>query len=314
MRRRPLGYVAALGLLIVLVGCHMAPHASNADSGPTASALPPFDGAESFSYLTAQCAFGPRVPGTAAHDRCEQYILDTLRPNVDKLTTQDFHWSDPARNKRLNLSNIQASINPNGKKKILLCAHWDTRPTADEDFNPANRSTPIPGADDGASGVAVLLELAKQFHKARPECCVELGFWDAEDWGPGDDKMYVGATYFSQHPGEWRPDEAILIDMIGQKGLIIPQERTSLDKEPGLTETVWDAADALGYQQYFPRRSDYTITDDHDPMIDAGIPTIDLIDFNYAYWHTLDDTPDKCSADSLQTVGRVLTKVVDDYH
>lgn len=305
-------------LLFAIAGCR----SSHGDSGsgaasttpPISASSYPFDGNEAYSYLTAQCDFGPRVPGTEAHQKCEQYILDTLRPNVDEITEQDFHWDDPDRGKDLNLSNILARINPTGKPKIMICAHWDTRPTADMDFNPENRDKPIPGADDGASGVAVLLELAKQFHLAQPKACVELAFWDAEDWGPEDDKMYVGAKYFSKHAGDWRPDEAILIDMIGQKDLVIPEEGTSLQKEPRLIDTVYTAAADLGYAAQFPRRSDYTITDDHDPLLDAGIPAIDLIDFNYPYWHTLDDTPDKCSPDSLRIVGRVLSRVIYESH
>lgn len=301
----------AIAVAVSMAGCHLSHRASGARIPATAY---PFDGDEAYAYLSAQCAFGPRPPATDAHRQCEQYIVDTIRPNVDELTEQKFHYSDPDRGKDLLLTNILARINSTGKPKIMLCAHWDTRPTADKDFNLDNRSKPIPGADDGASGVAVLLELAKQFHAARPAACVEIAFWDAEDWGPGDDKMYLGAKYFAKNAGDWRPDEAILIDMIGQKDLEVPEEATSLEQAPELVDTVWTAADDLGYKKNFPRRSDYKIIDDHDPLLDAGIPAIDLIDFNYAYWHTLDDTADKCSPQSLRIVGRVLSRVVYNAH
>lgn len=265
-----------------------------------------FDDKRAFNDLTTQCAFGPRVPGTEAHARCAQYIEDQLKPVVDKVRAQDFTFHDPHKNISVPMTNIFGVINPAATRKIMLCAHWDTRPTADNDFDPANRSKPIPGADDGASGVAVLLELARSLHNTHPTVCIILTFWDGEDWGPGDDCMYLGARYFVKHTEDLRPDESVLIDMIGQKDLVIPLERGSDSRYPDLCQKVWKAAADLGYVQNFPQRVDYEITDDHVPLMDADIPAIDLIDFNYAPWHTLGDTPDKCSPTSLGIVGRVL--------
>jgi hypothetical protein len=281
------------------------------------AALPPtvqFDDNRAFGDLEAQVDFGPRVPGTSAHARCEAYIIGQLKPFVDQVVTQDFKYDDPHKRIEVPMTNIFGIINPGAEHRVMLCAHWDTRPTADEDFNPANRSKPIPGADDGASGVAVLLELARAFHDQRPSDEVILTFWDGEDWGPGDDNMYVGARHFAADPGGLRPDESVLIDMIGQKGLLIPLERTSEDRYPELCRKVWQTAAQLGYGQVFPERVDYQIDDDHIPLIDAGIPAIDLIDFNYASWHTLDDTPDKCAPESLGIVGRVLGSFVLQEH
>jgi Zn-dependent M28 family amino/carboxypeptidase len=192
----------------------------------------------------------------------------------------------------------------------MLCAHWDTRPTAEQDFTPSNRHKPIPGADDGASGVAVLLEIARVLHENRPNASVILAFWDGEDWGPGENNMYVGASYFAKNPGAFKPDEAVLIDMIGQKNLQIPMEANSKLRCPDLVQRVWDAAKSAGAQNVFVPQTDYSIDDDHVPLLKAGIPCIDLIDFNYAYWHTLDDTPDKCSPESLGAVGRTLLEFV----
>jgi len=297
---------AICALPVLPFACQSANQATDSSSATTTPVVPDFDANESYAMLSAQCAFGPRVPNTAAHARCEQYIIDNLKPYVDQVVTQNFPYQDTNRNVNLHLTNILGIINPSGTDKILLCAHWDTRPTADNDFTFSNRDKPIPGADDGASGVAVLLELAKVFHKTRPNAEVILAFWDGEDWGPDDAHMYLGADYFSAHPGQLKPNKAILIDMIGNIGVTVPREAYSENSEPALMDEFYGDAAKLGYSAQFPDKAGLEITDDHWPMIAAGIPTIDLIDFNYAYWHTLQDTPDKCSPDSLMIIGRAL--------
>ena len=271
-----------------------------------------FDQDRAFALLKQQCDFGPRVPNTVAHAKCQDLIVNDLRPNVDQVLTQDFVYPDHNRNVNLHLSNIIGVINPTAAHKILLCAHWDTRPTADNDFTPSNRNKPIPGADDGASGVAVLLELARAFHAQRPKTGVILAFWDGEDWGPDEAHMYLGAVYYAKHPVPIKPDKLILIDMIGQKDLVVPKEQFSQQRYPDLVDEVFKDAAALGYQTEFPMRDGEAISDDQLPLSNSGIPCIDLIDFNYASWHTLDDTPDKCSPQSLQAVGRTLEKFVYD--
>ena len=293
------------------VACHsQVPADAPAPAGPPS--IPDFDSANSFSMLEQQCTFGPRVPNTEAHAECEQYIIQQLKPYVDSTVLQNFKYHDTSRDVTLNLTNILGVINPGGTDKILLCAHWDSRPTADQDFDISNRNKPIPGADDGASGVAVLLELAKVFHVTRPKAEVILAFWDAEDWGPDDPHMYLGADYFSEHPGILMPNKAVLIDMIGNKGVTIPKEQYSAMHVAALQNEVYADAASLGYSAQFPNTQGFDITDDHVPMNEAGIPTVDLIDFNYAYWHTLQDTPDKCSPDSLNIVGRTLELFVYD--
>jgi hypothetical protein len=309
LRRTVLVFVIAVATLPLLpVACHStgSPNASTTSSHIGVPTVPDFDSQDAFNKLAAQCAFGPRVPDTVAHSRCQAYIVDNLKPYVDQVVTQNFAYRDTSRLVNLHLTNILGIINPGGSDKIMLCAHWDSRPTADNDFTFSNRDKPIPGADDGASGVAVLLELAKVFHKTRPKTEVILAFWDAEDWGPDDAHMYLGADYFSSHESNLRPTKAILIDMIGNKGVTVPREQYSELNEPALENEFYNDADSLGYSAQFPNTQGPDITDDHWPMIKAGIPTIDLIDLNYAYWHTLQDTPDKCSPDSLEIIGRSL--------
>ena len=310
-------------LAVLLTGCRAQPVSTppHSSSVPTqvgtptprvASGGPAFDGARAFRTLQAQCALGPRKPGTLAHERGKALILSELTPYVDKVVTQRWSFHDDARHVTLPLTNIVGIINPGASKKVMLFTHWDTRPTADQELEAANKSKPILGADDGASGTAVLLELARALHKQKPNVCVELLFVDGEDWGPGEDKMYLGAIHFAEHPGVYKPDYAILLDMIGAKDLLIYREKTSQQLHPELNDKVWAAASSLGYANQFPDAPKWQISDDHDTFNAHGIPAIDLIDFDYAFWHTLADTPDKCSPQSLQAVGDVMEKVIYD--
>jgi glutaminyl-peptide cyclotransferase len=294
--------------LLLLPGCR-----SRSESAVPTAVHSSFDGSAAFAMLQAQCDLGVRPPGSAAHEKCKAYILSQLTPFADKVTTQTFLYHDSDRHVTLHLTNIIGVINPNAKKKICLFTHWDTRPTADQDLD--HKDKPIMGADDGASGTATLLELARVFHAKRPTVGVVLLFVDGEDWGPGENRMYLGSIFFAQNPGIYKPDYAILLDMIGQKNLVVKREFYSQQVHPELNDKVWNAAQALGYSQEFPPDPNALqgpIGDDHQPFNNAGIPAIDLIDFDYPYWHTLQDTPDKCSPQSLKVIGDVMAKVVDD--
>lgn len=302
--RYPHSLIAAALPLLLLSGCR-----SHSETPPAVRSS--FNGDRAFAGLSAQCAFGVRPPGSAAHEKCKAYILSQLTPFVDKTSTQTFSYHDSDRRVTLHLTNIVGIINPSAKKKICLFTHWDTRPTADQDLDHKDRS--ILGADDGASGTAALLELARVFHGKRPTVGVVLLFVDGEDWGPGENRMYLGSVYFAQNPGVFKPDYAILLDMIGQKNLVVKREIGSQQLHPEINDKIWTAAAALGYGTEFPQAgSQGPIGDDHVSFNSAGIPAIDLIDFDYPYWHTLQDTPDKCDPQSLKAIGDVLAKVVDD--
>ena len=307
--------LAASLFLVLAAGCASAPVANGeAPRAPATPAPAPylFDSDAAYADLLAQCKFGPRDPRLAGHAQCLSYILTRLKPVCDRVATQNFSYRDRARNVDLKLSNVFGVIHPGGKPRILISAHWDTRPTADNDFDIANRGKPILGADDGASGVAVLLELARVLRKERPRCEVVLGFWDGEDWGPGEDKMYLGSIYFEKHPDPLRPDQSILLDMIGQKGLVVEREGWSQANAPALVDAVWSAAASAGASGVFQNSTGQQIIDDQIPLAKLGAPSIDLIDFNYAYWHTLQDTPDKCDPKSLDAVGKTLEQYLRD--
>jgi glutaminyl-peptide cyclotransferase len=277
------------------------------------SSPPKFDGKEAFDYLMDQCDLGPRNPGSEGHERCKKYLLDKLTQYTNLVKTQEFVYQDISQNKKLELTNIIASFYPEKKQRILLCAHWDTRPFADRDPDSSLREKPILGANDGGSGVAVLLEIARIISQKRPKWGVDMILFDGEDYGPEDEleKFCLGSKYFAKSKGEYKPKFGILLDMVGDKDLNIYKEGYSTRYAKEVVDLVWDKARKLQVG-CFHDSTKYDMYDDHVPLLEAGIPCIDLIDFDYPYWHTTQDTPDKCSAESLQKIGEVLIEIL--YH
>jgi len=293
--------IATVGLAIA--GCGATTHVK-------------FDGNKAFSYLKAQCDFGPRPPNTETHRKCGDYLVNSLKPLADAVSEQNFECQVDQRT--LNLRNIIAHFHPEMKEYILLCAHWDTRPVADEEVDKTKAAKPILGANDGASGVAVLLELARILHETPPKIGVMMVFFDGEDYGATPNLMFMGSKHFAKKLGDLKraygkpikPRYGILLDMVGDRNLQIYRERFSDGKAPEIVDKVWKAAADLGYGDVFKNTNKYYVSDDHTPLLAAGIKCIDVIDFDYPYWHTLDDTVDKCSPQSLQIVGDVIAKVI----
>ena len=282
----------------------------------TAQSVPSFDGERAFAILNRVVSFGPRNPNSAGHQECLTYLHQEFAGLADSVRIQEFTHRG-YNGELLRLRNVIASFRPDEPSRILLCTHWDTRPRADRDSDPARRNEPMLGANDGASGVAVLLELARLFREAPPPVGVDLVLFDGEDYGlEGDTPNYLlGSRHFSAtKPADYVPRFGILLDMIGDAQLEIPREGNSMNFAPDIVELVWETAARLGYRQ-FADWTDEPITDDHLPLNAVGIKTIDLIDFSYPdashrYWHTHSDTPDKCSAESLGAVGSVVAHVV----
>lgn len=280
-------------------------------SAAPAAQLPRFDGAAAYRSLTAQTDFGPRNPLSKGHEACLAWLVSELQQSAESVTKQAFTVKG-YNNETLPLTNVFASFNRQASKRVLLVAHWDTRPRAEQDPVEANRSKPILGANDGASGVAALLELARIFKRTPPPVGVDILLVDGEDYGYSSDldKYFLGARHFAAHmPAGYKPMFGILLDMIGDADLRIPMEQNSMAHAPEVIGVVWNAAQELGISQFVSVPGEQ-IEDDHLPLNEAGIPTIDLIDFQYPYWHTTADTPDKCSAESLEAVGRVLVNVI----
>jgi Zn-dependent M28 family amino/carboxypeptidase len=267
-----------------------------------------FNQNEAWQDLLKQVDFGPRVPGTDAHKKCRDWILAELKKSCDEAHLQELthHWS--VNDQDVHMWNVIATQNwENAKQRVVLAAHWDSRPFATEEKDPVLARQPIPGANDGASGVAVLLELARVMKDRHPGIGVMYLMTDGEDLGPDINEMFLGAIYFSKHLPEKKPNYGILLDMIGDKDLQIPMERNSFFKAEKLERTFYRNANDIGLGSTFPvALGQFEIEDDHLSLNDAGIPTIDLIDFTYAPWHTLQDTPAHCSPQSLGKVGYAL--------
>lgn len=279
-------------------------------AGPSLpSRVPSFDALRAWEDLKAQVAFGPRVPNTEGHRKAKDYILQELGKVADGVTRQEF--SHQGGGKTFALTNILATLNPGQRPRILLGAHWDTRPFADQEQDPSKRRQPVPGANDGASGVAILLEIGRALKRQPPPVEVLLAFFDAEDMGgtPYAQEYCLGSRHFARNMGTFRPDMAIIVDMVGDKDLQIYYETYSMQAAPNLMRTVFDVARSLGFTAFHPFIK-YTIVDDHLSLIEAGVPAIDLIDFDYPAWHTLDDTPEQCSPESLRAVGQTLLHVL----
>lgn len=278
--------------------------------------IPRFDGSRAFDYLTRQTSFGPRSPNSTGHTACLQFLVAEFRKFADDVRLQEFTYRGYG-SEQLRLTNIIASFRPEAMARILLCAHWDTRPRADQDENPARRNEPILGANDGASGVAVLLEIASLLKSQPPHIGIDIVLFDGEDYGlEGDHSNYLlGSQHFARTKSQdYLPRFGILLDMVGDTYLEIPREEHSVRFAPDIVDLVWKKARELGYAMFLDEVGGPVI-DDHLPLNDAGIKTIDIIDFNYPdqthrYWHTHQDTPDKCSPESLEAVGTVLTHIV----
>jgi hypothetical protein len=285
--------------------------ATACDSSP-----PPreFDGQAAFRYLEQQVAFGYRIPGTAGHARMAAWLDSMARARADAVIVQE--WKHvTARGDTLPLVNVIARFNPGATERLLFLAHWDTRPVSDNPSFKGDRTRPVPGANDAASGVAVLLGVADVLRRTPPKVGVDLLFVDGEDYGdfsgtpPVD--VLIGSRYYGQHrpPGP-APLYAVLFDMVGDKDQQIYQEGNSLLGAPEVVELVWTVAKETGHGGTFLPAPKHTLTDDHVELQKVGIRAIDVVDFDYPYWHTPDDTIDKVSAQSLQTVGDVAVALV----
>jgi glutaminyl-peptide cyclotransferase len=279
--------------------------------------MPIFDEKKAFNHLLAQCEFGPRNPGSDGHIKTKKYILNFVQDLADTVIIQDFSFESALENKNYNGTNIIARFNPMSKTQILIGAHWDTRPQADQDKDSRNYEKPILGANDGASGVAVLLELADLLNDNPPDIGINFAFFDAEDSGvSGENESYCqGSIFFAKNLPINNIKEAIILDMVGDKQLSLPIERNSLNFHSQLIRKLWDRAKILNLDA-FKGVVGPSIYDDHVPLFQyAGIPSIDIIDFRYPnafknYWHTVDDTPENCSAKSLGQVGMLMVDYI----
>jgi Zn-dependent M28 family amino/carboxypeptidase len=290
--------------------------------------VPPFNADSAYQFVADQVAFGPRVVGTPAHQKCLDFLVKKLKSYTKDVTVQNGQ-AKAYNGTTLKFQNIIASFGPEGSNRIILASHWDSRPYADNDPDPKNFRTPIDGANDGASGVGILLEVARQLSLKSPSVGVDIVFFDAEDYGPpmdlrsqenNEDAWGLGSQYFSRHP--FKPGYlarfGILLDMVGAKNATFLMEGKSLDYAPDVMRSVWDIANELGYSAYFIYNRGADITDDHIYVNEImNIPMIDIIHLDrssqtgfYPYWHTTGDKLDKIDPTTLDVVGKTLMAVI----
>jgi hypothetical protein len=283
-----------------------------------------FDGQAALGYVKTQLDMGPRIPGTEGHRRAGDWIVTEMRKRADTVVVQE--WKHvTAKGDTLPMRNIIARFRPAEGARVLYITHWDTRPTSDEATDPAQRQLPVPGANDGASGVGLFLALGDVLRKTPPEFGVDLLFVDGEDYGDfsKDEDVLIGSKYFADHlpSPDYKPIFGVLWDMIGDRELQIYQETNSIQAAPEVVARVWREAEDMGYSDYFIPKVEYSLIDDHMPLIAKGLRVIDVIDYYYPrperlgeprvnYHHTPDDRLDKVSAASLQIVGDVATGLV----
>jgi glutaminyl-peptide cyclotransferase len=266
-----------------------------------------FDADAALARVRTQLDFGYRIPNTPGHVKTGDWIVAELRTRADTVIEQ--RWDHvTAAGDTLHLRNILARFRPADKSRVLYVTHWDTRPVSDEAGDSASKRLPMPGANDGASGVALLIGVADALKKLPPSTGVDLLFVDGEDYGqfnPVAQDVLLGSTYFASHlpePG-YAPLFGVLFDMIGDADLAIYEEGNSMQRAPEVVSKVWDKARELGLRETFIPTGKWTVTDDHIPLLDKGLRVIDVIDLDYPYHHTPQDTFDKVSAASLKKVG-----------
>ncbi len=288
------------GVILIAVGC-----GAGAGQGE-------FDGEAALRYVEAQLGFGPRVPNTEGHRRAGDWILEQLRRRADSVEVQEFTHVT-LDGDTLRLRNFIGRFRPEVRERILYVAHWDTRPRADRSANLGQQRLPVPGANDGASGVAVLIGVADVLRLRPSEFGVDLVFVDGEDYGDfaADADVLLGSRHYAASlDTDALPLFAVVWDMVGDRDLEIFQEGNSVDRAPEVVERVWNRARELGHGRVFRSSVGYTMTDDHIPLLGVGIRAIDVIDFEYPHWHTTEDTLDKVSAASLQIVGDVAVALL----
>ena len=323
----------AITLLLASCGEKQNQETPKSDNGTKRTVVvPSFNADSAYQFVAKQTYFGPRVPETQAHADCSKWLTSKLNEFADTVIVQEFR-TRLFNGKGIDGQNIVASFNPEAKKRIVLAAHWDSRPYADHDPEAANLHKPIDGANDGASGVGVLLECARLF-KQQPlnsKLGVDIAFFDLEDYGPHQEQAEqfydenvnhwaLGSQYWAKHPHVYgyKAYYGILLDMVGGSNPSFPKEYYSLGYASWLVNKVWRKAFDLGYRTCFSNELGTMISDDHIPMNLAGIPTIDIIDLqpnsiNGCFpdeWHTVNDNLEHIDKTTLGMVGNVLLHVI----
>lgn len=314
--------IALAALILVAGGVGLiAPRFARTTEDPDAvpdSAVPrpaPIDGQRAYAYLKQMCDLGPRPAGSEASARNRRLVADHFTKLGATVREQPFPATDPVSGQRLEMANLIASWHPERNDRVLICAHYDTRPHPDQETSRERYQLPFIGANDPGSGVALLMEIAHHLNDLPTSRGVDLVLLDGEELVyDRTGEYFLGSKAFARAyaqqrrsgKGKLRYSAGILLDMVGGKDLSIEREPYSVKLAPKLVKEVWDVAARLGAKS-FRRELGRDVMDDHLPLNDGGIPTIDIIDFDYPHWHLASDLPEQCSPESLAEVGRVVT-------
>lgn len=318
---------AMVGMAMMAMACGSGNNATTNTENNTAQTTTQtmtFSADSAYAYVKQQCDMGPRVPGTPAHEQCAQWLTAQLGRWCDTVIVQQAPVTT-FDGTTLTCKNIVGTFNPDATDRILLLAHWDCRPWADNDPDPSLHTQPVMGANDAASGTAVILELARLMADKRPKVGIDLLLVDVEDWGQNEDEdsWALGTQHWANNPhvAGYKANFGILLDMVGTRGARFSHEYFSLQYAQGVVGMVWEAAKKAGYGSYFVNQQGGAITDDH-VMVNriAGIPTIDIIDMRpegdtgfFDGWHTTHDTLDQIDPATLKAVGQTLANLIANW-
>jgi glutaminyl-peptide cyclotransferase len=317
---------AAMGLLgvgvvwLIVLGCGAAEPVAKkpkgegfaSDRAPATVAVA-FDAAQAMDYLKTVCKIGPRISNTDGMKQQQELLQKHFEALGAKVSYQRFTARQHSENKDVPMANLIVSWHPEKTRRVMLCSHYDTRPIADQEPNRRRWNDAFISANDGGSGVALLMEMANHMKELDPAVGVDFVFFDGEEYvfDPHGDEYFFGSKEFAK---QYRKDKdrprylgAVLLDMVGGKNAKFPVEKKSYWKAPDLVRELWRTADELRCTAFHSNEfSQYEIEDDHVALNQAGIPAVDIIDFSYPHWHRLTDVPENCSGDSLEQVARVL--------
>ena len=296
--------LGALAVLIAFAAC--------TKPSPPPFKQPRFDQDRAFRRLQELCAFGPRNHDSAGKAKAEAWIQKALKDAGAEVTIHSFQHTPKGSTQSTTFRNIIGRIGTQQTQRVMIATHYDTRSTADKDPDEARRGEPIIGANDGASGVAVLLEMAELWKEQPPPVGVDLIFFDGEDFGhdPQLEDYFLGSKAWARDHPDYRPAWGVVLDMVGDTDFRITKEKDSLLRAPSIVERLWNAALRVRSAGIVEDRGGL-VFDDHTAFLDRGIPVVLLIDFKYQWFHTTADTPDKCSPDSLGQVGRAVMEAVE---
>jgi hypothetical protein len=330
---KKINFFLSLIVATVLISCNFNPKKpavedKSKEQKTIVIKVPEFNPDSAYSYVSQQVAFGPRVMNSPAHEKCAVFLINKLKSWCKDVTVQK--GTVTAYNGALlKFSNIIASYNPGKNDRIFLCSHWDSRPYADHDPDPRYHNVPIDGANDGASGVGILMDIARQMSISGPTIGVDLILFDAEDYGPPqnwksdvntENFWGLGSQYWANQPhkADYFAKYGILLDMVGAPNATFLEEALSMHYAPDVVKLVWETGNRIGFSSYFLFEQGAQITDDHVPLNKIrGIPTIDIIHLDrnsetgfYPYWHTTKDNMASIDKNTLNAVGQTLLTVI----